>query len=284
MAYNRKSPDRTPSENSVFEFREPPRTGFELRWTVFGITFRVLPSFFLISAVLAFFFVGFNPVAIAIDVACIFFAFLFTEFVQGIVYRSYGLRSTVLLQELGGGIYPESEPPTAIQRIVVALASPASCFFLYAIVYYSNQEYNWKTAHPGAAWAYQILWIISVFWGIIGLLPIFPYPGGRVMLEVFNFLSRRNGLIMTLLVSIAVAVAYLCYVAAVVLFKVMREIPLVENVRLPASIILSVFLVLTTVRNFQFLQMALAARRNQPVYHEYDDYDDERAPWDRRQR
>jgi stage IV sporulation protein FB len=261
----------------VIEFREPPRTGLELRWFLFGIRFRVLPSFFLVSAILAFLFVGFNPIGIAIDVACIFFAIVFTEFVQGIVYRSYGLRSTVLIQEFGGGIYPEAQPPTALQRIVVALANPASSFLLLALVYYSNQEYHWRDENKYLGFAYFILWLVSLFWGIIGLLPIFPYPGGRVMLELLTLVSPRNGLVWTLVISIVVALAYIAYSVAVY-FSQMVELPLVEGYKLPASIILSVFLALATFNNWQFLQIARAQRRQ---YSTYDDYHDDKAPWER---
>lgn len=269
----------------MFVYQEPPRTALELRWRMAGIRFRVLPTFFLISALIAYIFVGFNPVAMAIDVACIFVAIVFTELIQGLVYRSYGLRSTVLIQDFGGGIYPEAEPPSAVQRIVVALAAPASSFLLLAVVYYSNQEYGWggKDAHVYARFAYQILWIISLFWGIIGLLPIFPYPGGRVMLEVFNLLSPRNGLVLTLVISILVGVAYVVYVVAVVFLRTMTEVPvpLVEGVRLPANIILAIFFAIATMRNWQILQYALAQRRQAGRY-EYDDYrDDDRAPWER---
>src|SRR5688500_5737467 len=41
----------------VLTFQEPPRTGFEITWSLFGIRFRVLPSFFLISALLAYLFI-----------------------------------------------------------------------------------------------------------------------------------------------------------------------------------------------------------------------------------
>ena len=261
----------------MIEFRPPPQTGVELRWSMFGVRFRVLPSFFLISALLAFFFVGFNLLAIAIDVACIFFAVVFSELVQGLVYRSYGLRSTVVIQEFGGGIYPDHEPPTVLQRITAALSNPASCFLLFALVYYSNQEYNWAATSPYANFAYRILWLISLFWGIIGLLPIFPYPGGKVMLELLTAASPRNGFVWTLVVSILVGLAYIGYTVAVYFGK-MREVPLVENVTLPASIILAVFVALATIRNWQFLQYARAQRRGyqEPV----DDYGD-RAPWER---
>jgi stage IV sporulation protein FB len=270
----------------VIEFREPPQTGFELRWSMFGVRFRVLPSFFIVSAIIGAFFiwqvVGNNPVAlaigIAIDVACIFFAFVFTEFVQGLVYRSYGLRSTVVLRELGGGIYPEHEPPTALQRIVVALAAPASSFLLFAIIHYSNEEYQWSKVHQLVGFAYLILWIISLFWGIIGLLPIFPYPGGRVLLEVMNFVTPRNGLVLTLGISVVLGVAYVVYTFAVVYMR-QPEIPLVRGVTLPASVLLAIFIALATMQNWQLLQYARAQRRGyrEPV----DDYGD-RDPWDRR--
>lgn len=270
----------------MIEFREPPQTGFELRWSLFGIRFRVLPSFFLFSALLSAFFVwqmvGNNPVDLAvgivIDVACIAFAFLFTELVQGLVYRSYGLRSAVVLRELGGGIYPEHEPPMTIQRIVVALASPASSFLLFALVHYSNEEYRWAAAHQWAGFAYLILWIITLFWGIIGLLPIFPYPGGRILLEVLNFVSPRNGLVLTLVVSVIVGIAYIGYTVAVLYFR-QPQIPLPGGVSLPANVLLAVFIALATMQNWQFLQHARTMRRGyqEPV----DEYDDDRRPWER---
>jgi stage IV sporulation protein FB len=269
----------------VIEFREPPQTGFELRWSMFGVRFRVLPSFFLISALLSAFFVwqvvGNNPVllaiGIALDVACIFFAFVFTELVQGLVYRSYGLRSTVVLRELGGGIYPEAPPPTVLQRIVVALASPASSFLLFAIVHYSDEYYHWSDVNQLLWFAYKILWIISLFWGIIGLLPIFPYPGGRVLLEVMNVVSPRNGLVLTLGISILLGIAYVAYTFAVIYMR-QPEIPLVRGVSLPASILLAIFIALATMQNWQLLQYARATRGrpSEPV----DDYGD-RAPWEK---
>lgn len=262
-------------------YQEPPRTGSELTWSVFGIRFRVFPSFFLYSAIIAYIIVGsFKPVPIAIDVGCIFVSVLFTEFVQGLVYRSYGLRSTAIIRDFVGGIYPEAEPPTAIQRIVVALAYPASAFLLYAIVYYSNQEYGWSKTSREAEFAYTILSIVSLFWGIIGLLPIFPYSGGKVMMEVLTVLTPRWGLLLTVLLSIAVGLGYVAYTVAVMMNKI-DPIILLDNVRLPASIIVSVFFVLAVLQNWQILQMIMAQRRRPQVYDDYDEHNDYRRTGER---
>lgn len=264
--------------------REPPRSGFELSWRIFGIRVRVFPSFFIVTALIVGILIwlhgNLDPVTMAfvivIDVACLFAALLFVGYVQGLVYRSYGIRSTILVRELIGGIVPDAEPPTVIQRIAVALANPASSFLLWAIVYYSNQEWHWSKLNAVTGLSYFILWAISLFWGIIGLLPVYPYSGGRVMLEVLTLLSPRNGLTWTLMISVLVGIAYVAY-TGLVYFRYMREIPLVENVTLPANIFVAFFFALSVMNNWQTLQIVRAHR---PGSHDVD-YEDDRAPWER---
>ncbi len=261
----------------MYEEHAPPRQAGELRWTVFGIHYRVLPTFWFVSALLAFMFIGMRPDGIAVDVGCIFVAIVFTTLVQGLVYRSYGLYSTVVIQEFGGGVTPEAAPPNRLQRIVVALASPFSCFLLYALVYYSNQEYQWSQHSQYTEFAYFILKIVGLFWGIIGLLPIYPYPGGRVMLEIFSIPSPIKGLIATLVVSILIGVAYIGFFLAAYLGKMPSELPIYEQIRLPANMFVAVFFGIATVRNVQLLNMIRAQRRQ---YRPDLDADD--APWESR--
>ncbi len=178
----------------MIEFREPPRTGFELTWRLFGIRFRVMPSFFLIAAILAFLFVGLNPIGIAVDVACIFVAILFTEFVQGLVYRSYGLRST----DADPGIWRRDLSGSATAAGFDAANRGGACqprFELFVVRHRLLFEPGiWLAGHQSVRRVLPTssLWLVSLFWGIIGLLPIFPYPGGRVMLEVLTL--RRPGM------------------------------------------------------------------------------------------
>jgi len=261
----------------VAQFREPPRTGFELSWQVFGIRVRIFPSFFLFAALFAYAFVALNLVGILINVACIFLAVLFTEFVQGLVYRSYGLRSTVIIQEFGGGIVPEAEPPLRIQRIVVALASPVSSWLLFTLVYYSNQEYAWKDSHAYARFAYVMLCFITIFWGVVGFLPMYPYPGGRVVLEIFGYLSPRYGLIVTLWLSILIGLAVIADTVALLLGHG-SVIPFIQELSVTMRVIMAIFFAIALMHNWQLLQIALAQRRQYSA--DYDAHDD-RAPWER---
>jgi stage IV sporulation protein FB len=258
----------------MYQMQEPPPGPFELRFNLLGIRYRVSPSFWIISALLAYLFIGDRLAGIVVDVACIFFAIVFTEFIQGMVYRSYGIRALVHIKEFGGGIYPEREPPMRLQRIVVELAKPASCFILAAAVYYSNESLKWQKEDPLAGFAYFILLLVSLFWGIISLLPIFPYPMGKVVMEIATLISPRNGLPFTLIVSIVIGIAYIAY-AVGVYFRHVPELILFNGLPLPASIIAAVFFGLSVMMNFQLLKLVLAARKQYVA----DDYGD-RAPWD----
>jgi len=269
----------------VVQFREPPRSGIELAWSLFGIRFRIAPSFFLvygiIIALLAWPQLGRDPIALALCVALNLFgigvATLFVGFVQALVYRSYGLRSAVIVREFMSGTYPEAEPPTALQRIVVALSYAAGCFLLFAIIYYSDRQYGWSKTSILAGLVFLTLKLICLFWAIVALLPVFPYPGGRAMLEVLTLASPRNGLAMTLWLSILVGVAYIAYTVAVLMGR-LPEVEIVDGWVLPASIILAVFFALSVMQNWQTLQVI---RSQRTMYRtDVDEYDD-RAPWER---
>jgi stage IV sporulation protein FB len=235
--------------------------------------------FFVVAAVFAYVFVGPNLAAIALDVACIFAAILFTEIVQALVYRSFGLRCTVVIQEFGGGVTPDSEPPYRIQRITAALSCPASSFLLYALLYYSNQEYHWDA--PGnnvyVRFAFTILKIVSLFWGIIGLLPMFPWPGGRVLAEILSFISPRYGFEAMLWFSILLGLVLLADTAWMLLGNP-SELPYLNQLGPNSRIILGLFFLLATIRNWQILQYVRAVRRQHAA--EYSQVDD-REPWER---
>jgi hypothetical protein len=124
---------------------------------------------------------------------------------------------------------------------------------------------------------------VSLFWGAIGLLPIFDYPGGRFMLEVLSLISRRRGLQMTLIVSLLLGGAYVAYTIAVYSGN-MRRIVLVDNIRLPAEPILAIFMGITLLNNWELLKVANTMARFQKqlkaddrtvldVELDYDDYD-----------
>lgn len=269
----------------MIQVREPPRTGFELAWTILGIRFRIFPSFFLVYGLIIGLFawpvIGRNPMAlalaIALNVGCVFVAIIFVSFVQGLVYRSYGLRSTVVVREFFSGLHPEAEPPTMLQRIGVALSYSAACFLLLALVYYSDQQYEWSKTSLIAGIIYRIMYFISWFWAVIGLLPIYPYPGGRIMLELLSWMSPRHGLTTTLVISMLVGIAYVAYTIAVYSGSI-REIELWKGVFLYSSMILAFFFALSVFQNWELLQMVRAQQHRFRT--DQDDYDD-RAPWER---
>jgi hypothetical protein len=262
---------------------EPDRGGFELGWSLFGVRFRIFPSFFLFSGLLAavliwVVFPKLPPekfiIGVVVDVACIFVALAFTGFIQGLVYRSYGIRSSVVIQEFGSGVHPEAMPPLRLQRIVVALASPASSFLLFALVYYSNQEWHWSRTSLYAEFAYLILYIITLVWGILGFLPMFPYPGGKVMLELLSFVTPRYGIQLTLGLSILIGLAVLAD-TAILLIKGRSYIPWMNTLHPYIRIFIAIFFAINTAQNWHLLQ------RSRVTVRQAEEYDD-RSEWEKK--
>jgi hypothetical protein len=175
-------------------------------------------------------------------------------------------------------VTPEAEPRSALQRIVVALSYTGGCLLLAAIVYYSNEQLRWSETSPLAAIIYLILLAITLLWAVIGLLPVFPHPGGQVMLEILNLISPRNGLVMTLAVSILVGVAYIAYTVLVFLDKLPQFRVWGGRVAL-ANLFVAVFFAFSVMQNWQLLGYVRAQRRQASTYDEYSD--DNRAPWER---
>jgi membrane-associated protease RseP (regulator of RpoE activity) len=54
-------------------------------------------------------------------------------------------------------------------------------------------------------WFVESLLFISVFWGLINLLPIYPLDGGQIAREVLLALSPRQGIRQSLVLSAVVA-------------------------------------------------------------------------------
>jgi membrane-associated protease RseP (regulator of RpoE activity) len=49
------------------------------------------------------------------------------------------------------------------------------------------------------------LLVVSIYWGVLNLLPIYPLDGGQIAREVFLKLSRREGIRQSLALSVATA-------------------------------------------------------------------------------
>ncbi len=271
---------------------DTPKSPFEIRVRFLGIQVQIKPMFWLFAGLLvglvayqlgAFANPPFAALIIGVDVACFLISVLVGYLAPAFVYRSYGLRSIVVIQDLGGGVFPEAEPPTRLQRIVAAAAQPIAHLALFAIVYYSDQEFKWQNTNGFTLITYMLLKYINLYWAIILSLPIYPYPGGKILLEIATLVSRRGGTLFTLGFSFSLATT----IAVLGWLRVTRNTPQalrdfeVGGVRLSEwtpGLIGTVLFTIVAMRCYHYF----TEFRRQTASQAPPAYDDDVPPWERR--
>ncbi len=210
---------------------EPPRSGGDLNFGLFGIPVRVHPMFWLIAVMLGI--QGIEDVSqLLIWVVAVFVSILIHELGHALTMRAYGLWPWITLTGFGG---LASADPAGSQRIgpvgqiLISFAGPGAQFLLVAVL----AAVLMATGHsvvripdsllplfiPGelvVSWGLDMLlrylMVVSVSWGVLNLIPVYPLDGGQIARELMVTASPRNGIPHSLILSI-VAAAAAAYVA-----------------------------------------------------------------------
>jgi len=204
---------------------EPSRSPYDLYFSLFGIPVRVHPMFWLVTLLL-----GMNSPTLAflvVWIVAVFIGILIHELGHALVMRAYGFDPWITLHGFGGltahasrGSY-RAAGYSSLGQIVITAAGPGAGFLFAALLAALLRA----TGHPVA-----IVWniipipvlldivgsqaltmfihnllFISVLWGAINLLPVYPLDGGQISREVFLRISPREGIRMSLMLSIVAA-------------------------------------------------------------------------------
>jgi Zn-dependent protease len=275
-------------------FLEPEQTGFDLRFRIGTIPVRIHPWFWLSAVILgwpimqrddpnAFFY-------LLLWVACVFVSILVHELGHVVMGRIFGSDGHIVLYSFGGVAIGSSSVPGRWQRIAVFLAGPGAGFAFLAAVIGAMVLYDaelilillsrmvgilrfYEGTEPPPPWLVELLVnliFINLFWGLVNLLPVWPLDGGQISRELcVHYL--RNGLRISLIVSIAVAAGFA--VNSLLGEMNLPTLPLVPK----GGILGIIFFGLLAFGSWQVLQQTGSADRS------YRDVDDryERAPWER---
>jgi len=219
----------------MFNYTTPTR--YDLRFSVFGFPVRVHPLFWLVAILIG---SRFSPIDLVMWVAALFVAILIHELGHAFAMRWFGQFSQIILHFGGGLTVPEQSlwgrqwatvGLTPNQDILVSLAGPGAGFLLAAfvlvltrilggsILYYTIFRFiQLPTADfPNIGFLntfiQQLLWI-SVFWGLINLMPVYPLDGGQVAMRLFVKYDPWGGVRKALWLSIiaGVIVGLVCLV------------------------------------------------------------------------
>jgi Zn-dependent protease len=212
----------------VILFQVPPPTRYDLRFSIAGIPVRVHPLFWLIA-----FLFGYSATNILFTflwVFAIFVSILLHELGHALAFRRYGQGSSIVLHFGGGLTVPEqvswgrgwaNVALTPRQEIFVSLAGPFSGFLFAALliggvlVSGGTIVTNWLLGFiplpnvaaipfggPFLRLLIYVLLSVSIFWGLINLLPVYPLDGGNVARYLFLQYDPRDGVRKSLRLSV----------------------------------------------------------------------------------
>ena len=138
-------------------------------------------------------------------VAAAFISILIHELGHALLQRKFGARAEIILYAMGGLAVPDRGFPR-VQQIIVSLGGPllqiAVGLVVWQLMAHSTGDAWYVTAFL------RSFWVVSIFWGLINLLPIYPLDGGQALKGVLG--SRREKL--AYLVGMVCAIGLIIYV------------------------------------------------------------------------
>ena len=219
---------------------EPPPTGYDLNFSLFGFHVRTHPAFFILPILLGRGLIpeGMNAgVGMLLLVAMFFVSILVHELGHAMAYRYFGFHSRIVLYWLGGLAIQERSMGswssnkrgslTSMQQVVVSLAGPVFglllAAFLCGLVYAFGghiiindrnfillPEPNFAgTVLEGSRAVFLIFWggiIINIVLNLFNLVPIYPLDGGQVARQLMVQADPHNGLKNSIILSIGAAI------------------------------------------------------------------------------
>lgn len=187
---------------------EPNRTPWDLKWRMFRIPVRVHPLFWLTTLLIWFEKDAlFSYVLVAI--ACVFVSILIHELGHAFAQRYYGDRENhIVLYYFGGLAVGSTSPSSYVSRILIDLWGPGAGFILGGMAYASVLliDHN-LLPRPDrhVLWALDVLVWVSLLWGAVNLLPVFPLDGGQIAREIINHKAPQRGDVLAFGISFYVA-------------------------------------------------------------------------------
>lgn len=188
----------------------------DLRWRMFGIAVRIKLTFWLVWLLLGWF-AEFRVERLIPWILVILVSFFIHELAHVIVGRCFGVRGGIVIGAFGGAPTGNYAVLRRWQRILVYAAGPAASFGLWALAgaYRTHGNPNAIAGNAGIIIWRIILQVqdLNYFWACINLLPIYPLDGGMIVRDLCESVSRRYGLILSLIISFAVAAGLGAYSA-----------------------------------------------------------------------
>lgn len=200
---------------------EPPRSQYDLHFSVFGVPVRVHPLFWLVALLLG---AGLEePKLVLMWIGVVFASILIHELGHVVAYRYFGMPAEVVLYSFGGlAVSRGYRWPSPAAQMVISFAGPLAGFIVAAFIFVCLQTFQ----QPFRLWiglpmivnydvvpflpinAFYLVFLalqINLYWGIVNLLPIYPLDGGQIARALFQKLDVPDAIHKSLMLSILAA-------------------------------------------------------------------------------
>jgi stage IV sporulation protein FB len=176
-----------------------------IRFTLLGFPVTVHWMFWAIMAML-----GANRLdgprgfaMLAIWVIAGFISILIHELGHTLLQRKFGARAEIVLYAMGGLAIPDRSF-TRVQQIIISLGGP---FLQIAVGLVAWQVIEHSS---GDAWYVRAFFVsfmlVSIFWGLLNLLPIYPLDGGQVLKGILGPRRERFAYLVGMLCAAALCI------------------------------------------------------------------------------
>ena len=196
-----------------------------ISFSLFGFPTTIQPFFGLIALLITAANLGpindmpFWIAQLAVGAAGVLLSILVHELGHAFSFRYlFRVPCVIVLHGFGGMAVPQQQYNRgygfsgAVKGCFLAFSGPLAGFvlaFFTLFTFFSFFSLDVVPADVGLALLHWFLWwtgMISIFWGIINLMPIYPMDGGHIAREICEFLFPRRGIEISLILSMAAAV------------------------------------------------------------------------------
>jgi len=204
----------------------------DLSFRLFGFPIAIQPFFWLIAAILAAVYIGrFDNMQTWIaqmlaGMAGVLLSILVHELGHAFSFRHvFHTPCAIVLHGFGGAAIPLQNYARGrgfhgmVANCFLSFSGPLAGFVLAFVLIVLFQMIPAGDGFVTDLFLFFLQWTItiSIFWGILNLVPIYPMDGGQITREMFLYFFPRRGVEYSLVLSMMLAI--LLAVAAIMLFR-----------------------------------------------------------------
>lgn len=195
---------------------EPAATPYDLRFSVFGFDVRISPWFWLAAVLIG---SQSSGSGLLIWVLVVLLSILIHEMGHALAFRRFGISSHIVLYHFGGLAVPDSYGTWGArtgprEQVIISAAGPAAQMLAAAALVVILQAGGFRMWVPGFGElggdkllpdsAFQFVTyfvIVSIYWALLNLLPVYPLDGGQIARNVFLLFGSDQAIQYSLMLS-----------------------------------------------------------------------------------